>query len=539
MTLKELFDDPSNTTIGKVREHFKQIIPEEELHEYKGKGNTPREVVLCLILAGYKNGRRARTQELKNLIISIAESEPERVKDRKKNSGELIKTSENWKNGNDKGALFSNADRLIYDKRGDKSISLVKDLFPENEDQTIEAYWKQVNESEEIDWAKHKEPRSDDDKAQYKKRFLDALIPGNIASGKSTQTFDNIRLYKDLYKNTRNIIFYGPQGTGKTRKAKIDAVKLVTGELDMDDTSALKRAKEIISNQDKDYGGRICLVQFHPSYSYNDFIETIDMTKLTSGSNAGSSGFDDRIFKRFAQEAGDAATEFLNSEDKDEQAGAPIFVLIIDEINRANVAEVLGELLYGLEYRGAEITTGISNSKFSVPDNLYIIGTMNTADRSLQNLDYAVRRRFSFVEVESRNPGAQNKGDETKDFYIIKGDEDNAGEKYFMKKAFDQMKSDITASVARGIEPRDIMPGISYFIVDSKDDSYDKDHFEYKINYELIPLLQEYVKDGMFTKRNMIDTENKKTLIQLVKEKRYYDRLKLLYPEGNINENTD
>ena len=98
----------------------------------------------------------------------------------------------------------------------------------------------------------------------------------------------------------------------------------------------------------------------------------------------------DGVFKKIASDA-------RNDPDKK-------YVLIIDEINRANVSEILGELLYGIEYRGQEITTGISNDDFSVPENLYIIGTMNTADRSLQALDYAVRRRFTFKKVKAELP---------------------------------------------------------------------------------------------------------------------------------------
>ncbi|MFR5151726.1 MAG: AAA family ATPase [Ruminococcus sp.] len=80
------------------------------------------------------------------------------------------------------------------------------------------------------------------------------------------------------------------------------------------------------------------------------------------------------------------------------------YVLIIDEINRANVGEVLGEALFGLEYRNYNITTSISGKAFSIPDNVYIIGTMNTADYALSQLDYAIRRRFCFVKMEAREP---------------------------------------------------------------------------------------------------------------------------------------
>ena len=117
---------------------------------------------------------------------------------------------------------------------------------------------------------------------------------------------------------------------------------------------------------------QIQIVQFHPSYSYNEFMATIDARGINK----------DGVFKKIANDA-------RNHPDKK-------YVLIIDEINRANVSEVLGELLYGIEYRGQEITTGISNDDFSVPENLYIIGTMNTADRSQTGRLTSICTKFNF-----------------------------------------------------------------------------------------------------------------------------------------------
>ena len=191
------------------------------------------------------------------------------------------------------------------------------------------------------------------------------------------------------------------------------------------------------------------------------------------------------------------------------------------------MSEVLGELLYGIEYREEKITIGISNDSFSVPDNLYIIGTMNTADRSLQALDYAVRRRFAFEKMKAECPAPQNDGEEEKNYYQIAGDE-HEKKKYFLKSAFEQVKKDVERSVARGIAPEDIMPGASYFIVngkDKEDDKYDEEHFKYKMEYELIPLLKEYIKDGLFTTRKKISKEGDKSLIELLREGNYFERI--------------
>ena len=256
---------------------------------------------------------------------------------------------------------------------------------------------------------------------------------------------------------------------------------------------------------------QIQIVQFHPSYSYNEFMETIDARGVNK----------DGVFKKIASDA-------RNDPDKK-------YVLIIDEINRANVSEILGELLYGIEYRGQEITTGISNDDFSVPENLYIIGTMNTADRSLQALDYAVRRRFTFkkVKAELPDPKPPKQKEDVKD----KGCYEIENGHFFCQNVFKKVQEDVMKSVARGIDPEDIMPGISYFLVNGKNkktesdpDSYDEDHLKYKMKYELIPLLREYAKNGMFTKRKKLDI-NEKSLVELLYDNTYFE-----YLENNLSE---
>ncbi len=123
------------------------------------------------------------------------------------------------------------------------------------------------------------------------------------------------------------------------------------------------------------------LVQFHPSYSYEDFIGGIRpdiagnnvVYKLESGE-----------FKKFCEEA-------AKEKNKDK-----FFIFIIDEINRSHLSAVFGELLYCLEYRGEEISIPLFDKKFSIPENVYVIGTMNDVDKSLQIFDRALRRRFYF-----------------------------------------------------------------------------------------------------------------------------------------------
>lgn len=173
----------------------------------------------------------------------------------------------------------------------------------------------------------------------------------------------------------------------------------------------------------------------------------------------------------------------LAAENKD--ANKP-YVLVIDEINRANVSKVLGELITLLEKNkrlGEEdeftVTLPYSGENFGVPDNLYIIGTMNTADRSLGYIDYAVRRRFAFMTIEA-------KSDVIREFYNGNGE--------LMKKElllFTSVSDLIKDNLNPDFDLNDIMLGHSYFLAKSDDD------FELNLEYKIRPLLEEYLRDGI------------------------------------------
>ncbi|WP_302402417.1 McrB family protein [Leyella stercorea] len=173
----------------------------------------------------------------------------------------------------------------------------------------------------------------------------------------------------------------------------------------------------------------------------------------------------------------------LAAENKD--ANKP-YVLVIDEINRANVSKVLGELITLLEKNkrlGEEdeftVTLPYSGENFGVPDNLYIIGTMNTADRSFGYIDYAVRRRFAFMTIEA-------KSDVIREFYNGNGE--------LMKKElllFTSVSDLIKDNLNLDFDLNDIMVGHSYFLAKSDDD------FELNLEYKIRPLLEEYLRDGI------------------------------------------
>ena len=160
-----------------------------------------------------------------------------------------------------------------------------------------------------------------------------------------------------LLIDKNQVIFQGPPGTGKTYVAQ-------------------KFSEHLAGSKD-----RVTLVQFHPSYAYEDFVQGFRPTLKD-----GQPGFELRNgpLARIAKRAQD---------DPDRK-----YYLIIDEINRGNLAKVFGELYFLLEYRDQEINLQYSDDQFSLPKNLYIIGTMNTADRSIALVDLALRRRFYFVE---------------------------------------------------------------------------------------------------------------------------------------------
>lgn len=171
----------------------------------------------------------------------------------------------------------------------------------------------------------------------------------------------------DLLRMRKQIIFYGPPGTGKTYLA-------------------LTLAKHLVG---VDHSSHAQLVQFHPSYSYEDFFEGYRPTVTEE---------DQATFKVTPGPLSRIASDARSDKSRP-------FFLIIDEINRANLAKVFGELYFLLEYRDQSIRLQYRPEEiFTLPENLYIIGTMNTADRSIAMVDSAMRRRFAFVELHPSEP---------------------------------------------------------------------------------------------------------------------------------------
>lgn len=174
-----------------------------------------------------------------------------------------------------------------------------------------------------------------------------------------------------LLEDKGQIVFYGPPGTGKTWVADKFAQYWV--------------------DQAIESGGEVKVVQFHPSYSYEEFVEGIrpDSIEGPNGTKLITYPVKSGIFRRLCDEA----SKHPNRR----------YVLIIDEINRGELPRILGELLYLLEYRKKSVELPYSGSKgeFGIPANVFLIGTMNTADRSIALVDHALRRRFYFVPMKA------------------------------------------------------------------------------------------------------------------------------------------
>ncbi len=217
--------------------------------------------------------------------------------------------------------------------------------------------------------------------------------------------------YERILRRKKQIIFAGSPGTGKTFIAQ-------------------KFAKYLTSES----GGFVDLVQFHPAYTYEDFIRGLKPEIKDGHLNY---NYEEGRFIKFCEKA--------QTEYKDQEC-----VFIIDEINRANISQVFGELMYLLEYRDQAITLS-SGKPFSIPENVLIIGTMNTSDRSIAMIDHALRRRFAFIKI-TPNYESIIKKHQDQDFPVNKLIE--------ILKVLNQKISDLIGN-------KDYELGTSFFMVDN------------------------------------------------------------------------
>ena len=231
---------------------------------------------------------------------------------------------------------------------------------------------------------------------------------------------------------TKQVIFYGPPGTGKTFIGKAIANYLAPEE-----------------NTE--------IIQFHPSFSYEDFFEGFRPVEKSNGSISLEKV--DGPLKRIA------AAARSNPEKK--------YVLIIDEINRGNLAKVFGELYFLLEYRDEEISLMYSkNEKFSLPSNLLFIATMNTADRSIALVDSAIRRRFRFIHLDpTSEPCSQ----------ILP--------KWLLANKMPTVAGVILENLNTALARYEFSVGPAYFM---KDQNHSRENLQLTWKYSIEPLLEEY-----------------------------------------------
>ena len=217
-------------------------------------------------------------------------------------------------------------------------------------------------------------------------------LPGGVEAAKA--------MVDRSYTPALNQIFYGPPGTGKTYATIDAALEILDPECliaDGENREALKKRFDELST-----AGQIRFVTFHQSFSYEDFVEGLRAVSDDEDKQL-QYKVEPGVFKRLCD---DARTQGVHSETGIRSNPRKPYVLIIDEINRGNVSRIFGELITLIEPSKREgaaealsVELPYSKRPFNVPGNVYLIGTMNTADRSLSGLDIALRRRFNFREM--------------------------------------------------------------------------------------------------------------------------------------------
>ncbi len=306
----------------------------------------------------------------------------------------------------------------------------------------------------------------------------DLTLPsGGSEPQKMKKCFEVVRTPRKNFIHPLNLIIYGAPGTGKTYSTAEYALAIIENRpVDMRRKSDKERKAVMDKYNDYIRKGQIVFTTFHQSYGYEEFIQG-----LRPDTKSDRMAFKpvDGIFKRIA----DDALEDQNN-----------YVIIIDEINRANISKVFGELITLIESdkRWGEVNetcaTLQSGDLFTVPNNLYIVGTMNSADKSISLIDAALRRRFEFIE---QYPNASLVDDTILKNVLIK----------------------INMILSDSLESSDLLIGHSYFMGKTSDDLCRI------LNNSIIPLLYEYYYDNKKKVINVLNDAVKGLSIKIVDDK--------------------
>lgn len=295
------------------------------------------------------------------------------------------------------------------------------------------------------------------------------------------ENYKDMKEYSKILEKKKQIILQGAPGTGKTYASAEIAMRLIDKNNDLG-IDYSDRGKLMLAYNKAVKDGQIVFTTFHQSLDYEEFVEGIRPDSVN-----GQISYDVKpgLFKKFCENA--LIVEGSDSNSTESRNDKP-FVLIVDEMNRGNVSKILGELITLLEsdkrigeQNEIKLKLPYSGEEFGVPSNVYIIGTMNTSDRSVGYIDYAVRRRFAFVALKA-DVGA------IEEYY-------SNGKSTVLKTKAISLFERVSAIINNNISPEfakdDLMIGHSYFM------AKDEEELKLKLKYEIKSILQEYVKDGI------------------------------------------
>lgn len=275
-----------------------------------------------------------------------------------------------------------------------------------------------------------------------------------------------------------NFIIYGAPGTGKTYSTAEYALAIVNNrEVDLSSKTDEQRKSVLKGYKDYIKKGQVVFTTFHQNYGYEEFIQGLRPDPNSEGISFNTV---DGVFKKIADIA-------LGDENNN-------YVIIIDEINRANISKVFGELITLIEEdkRWGELNESCatlqSGDVFAVPNNLYIVGTMNSADKSISLIDAALRRRFSFIEQKP---------------------DDSLVEDAILKRVFTTLNERLVTE----LDSTDLLIGHSYFM------NKEKEELSKILNTSIIPLLYEYFYDNRKKVASILAEAIQNTDVEIVDDK--------------------